>query len=126
MTPWEFHDFFPYFDLKEIVGYPHENLSKWRENVPKFDGIESHVIQHIVSFLKHVLKLNVIHENIFTKLLVFSLEMKKRVWVSYFSGPRIICSCANLFIVFFNHSDPHLQKFEDAYEDYMETLQEDK
>jgi hypothetical protein len=38
MTPWEFHDFFPYFDLKEIVGYPNKIPLEWKGSFPKFDG----------------------------------------------------------------------------------------
>jgi hypothetical protein len=108
------------------VGYPHEILTKWRKNLSKFDGIESHAIQHIVSFLEYVLKVDVTHEDILIKLFVFSLEIKERIWVSYCSGPKRISFYADLFKVFFKHWGSHLQKFEDVFEDYITALQEDK
>jgi hypothetical protein len=127
MDPWEFHEIFPCFYLKEIMGYPNEYPSEWRENLPKFDGIESHAIQHTISFLDYVFKHNVIDEDILIKLIsVFSLEMKEMDWVSYCSGPRTISSCVDFVKVFFKHWGPHLQKFGDAFEEYIEALQEYK
>jgi hypothetical protein len=76
----------------------------------------------MVSFLEYVLKRKVTHEDILIKLFVFSLEMKERVWVSYCSGPKTTSSCAHLFRAFFKRWGPHLQKFEDAFENYMTAL----
>jgi hypothetical protein len=53
------------------------------KRIPKFDGDAHFASQHVTSFLKFVSKLNIIHEDVFIKLFVYSLEGDPKTWIKH-------------------------------------------
>jgi hypothetical protein len=75
MAPWKFHELYPPIDVEKIPKYSHKlPLKWWEKKIPKFDGDALFATQHITSSLKFVSKLNIIHEDVFIKIFVYSLE----------------------------------------------------
>jgi hypothetical protein len=126
MTPRDFCEFHPCFDLEEISQYPNHFTQEWVENILKFDGIESHSIQHIVFFLEYVLNLDVSHEDVLVMLFLFSLEMKEKYFLSHISNPKTIYSYDHLFRILFKCWGLNHQDFKDFFKYYVVIVQENK
>jgi hypothetical protein len=85
------------------VGYPNEFPLEWNENVSNFDGEYSQAIINIVSLLKYVSKLNVMHEDVLIKIFLVSLEGDQKIWVKNCSDPRTISSFPCFVKLLFKH-----------------------
>jgi hypothetical protein len=119
-----FHKFFPCFDFGEIVGYPNEIPLTWRMNIPKFDDDFFHAAQHIMSFMEYVVKLDVIHEDIWIILFFISLDGRQKAWVRNCIAPKTISSYADFLKIFFKNWGPPLQRYEDVFGSIIAALQE--
>jgi hypothetical protein len=64
MAPWEFHELYPPFDIKYILGYKNKLPPKWEKNISKFDGDVIFAIPHVASSVKYVSKFNERHEDV--------------------------------------------------------------
>jgi hypothetical protein len=129
LAPWDFCEFHPCFDVEGISGYHNHFTQEWVEKLPKFDGIESHAIQHIVLFLEYVLNLDVSLEDVLIKLFVFSLEMKEKYVLSHILGLVILRQYLLVLIflrILLKCWGPNDQDFEDIFKDYVVTMQEYK
>jgi hypothetical protein len=99
MAPWELHENFPSFCIKNVLGYPNHFSLNWWDDCPKIDGDPSSTITQVVKFLKYTSKINVIHEYVLIRLFVLSLEEKKKDWVKHSCNPKSIFSIVVFMIL---------------------------
>jgi hypothetical protein len=86
MAPWEFHEQFATLDVRGVPGYPNHYSPDWLDDLPRYDGDPSLVIPHIENFLRYVLEINVIHEDVMMRLFVSSFVTEQCNWVRHYGA----------------------------------------
>jgi hypothetical protein len=120
--PWEFHNVYPSLDVQNVPGYPNHCPIEWRELFPKFDGDPALTVTHVVNYMKYASSLNVLHEDVLTKIFVSSLESSQKDWIAHSCDPKSIPSSTNLIEEFLRKYQPTTQSLQDAFQELKHTL----
>lgn len=67
-------------DFSNIDGYPNEYLDGWANDIPIFHGVEDLTFHNVKSFMEHISKFEVVHEDVLMKWFHRSLDDEVRVW----------------------------------------------
>jgi hypothetical protein len=89
--PWEFHKFYPSFDVQDIPGYPNHCSPEWRSSFPKFNDNPSLAVTHVIDYMKYASSLDVL-----MKFFVSSLESSQKNFLAHSLKPMSIPSSTNL------------------------------
>jgi hypothetical protein len=95
-------------DFSTIAGYPHHvpHIDEWKDLLPRFYEVNNDIpLEHVIRFHALIQQLDIHHEDIHMKLLMYSLLIDAHIW--YHSLDIYIISSLEEFHAAFNM---HCQK----------------